>query len=274
MNNMRLMAKLDYLAHNASVKFQVRKGIEGRLRRFLRRASRGRLGTFSISLANDVYEDALIDVALRAALDPAVAYLHVDVGAFEGEWSRRIAQAYPNSSFLLIEPNPVQVDKLREDRAHNKTILHTAISDIAGDSHLFFQTRDPKGSSLLTPYEFTKQAWLQVSRTLSVPTQRLDSVLDRMTFDNLGVLKVDTQGHDLHVLRSAGDYLRPDRIPAVLVEANFRQWYQDQDSWGDVVGYLLERGYTLAQTHTRRDQFGRGLTTWADLLFLDNHLLP
>ena len=82
----------------------------------------------------------------------------------------------------------------------------------------------------------------------------------------MDVLKVDAQGCDVEVLRSAGNELRPERIQAIIVELNFRSFYVGQEPWWATVDLLIATGYSLVVMEQHFDS--DGLVHWADALFM------
>ncbi len=213
-------------------------------------------------------EDAIVGI-----LGANAAVTHIDVGACHGAWSHEMSRAFPRSSFLLIEPNPTTSAKLQAATGPMDRVVNAAISMTDHGKVQFFQTVDPKGSSILRPIQTGRHAWLEVESAYTVETRRLDSLIGEFEIPKIGVLKVDTQGHDLSVLQSAGSFLGPKSIPLVLAEVNFRDWYQDQESWWELVQLLDSRGYGVAQIHERREDFGSGLVQWADMLFASKEAL-
>ena len=66
------------------------------------------------------------------------------------------------------------------------------------------------------------------------------------------MLKVDTQGHDLAVLRGCGDRLRAFRV--VVLEASNRAIYEDIPQLMDYLSFMQSHGFELTGTFPiRRD---------------------
>jgi hypothetical protein len=56
-------------------------------------------------------------------------------------------------------------------------------------------------------------------------------------------LKMDTQGHDLHVIRGASQSL--NEIVGVQSEMSFKSLYKDVPDYQTVIGLLEEKGFSL-----------------------------
>ena len=232
-----------------------------------------RLETFHVGRvflegASDRWDTRRIERRIGRILEPGGRYLHIDVGAFAGDWSKGMAQRFPRSRSLMIEANPFSAgalsDRLTEFPSGSR-VLAVAVTEREGDVVDLHVTRNPVGTSLRTPRQGQIHEWTHVSETVRVQGRRLDSILQELGDVRFGVLKVDAQGADLEVLHSVGHYLNPSEIPAVVVELNFRDFYQEQDEWWKCVDYLQSCGFSMVEAEFHRDAVGE--VHWADALF-------
>jgi hypothetical protein len=124
------------------------------------------------------------------------------------------------------------------------------------------------GSSLLAPLEGKTSQWLTPKEVVDVHSVRLDTFLRSRELNKIALLKTDAQGLDGQVVESAGEFLQPDVIQAILVEMNFHTFYEGQEPFFDVIKTICERGYFLAEVfrHYNRVEW----LWWADVLFLPN----
>jgi FkbM family methyltransferase len=133
----------------------------------------------------------------------------VDIGANVGLYSSilsRFANAFPNSKFVAIEPNPQTAKRLRESvRNAAVTVLNVAISD--KESELAFQ----RG---ITSGVFKAVEPGQPGATL-VRCQKLDSL--PIPEGDL-VLKIDVEDHELQVLIGAEELLKSGRVKVVYID--------------------------------------------------------
>ncbi len=68
----------------------------------------------------------------------------------------------------------------------------------------------------------------------------VDDFLANLGQPEVNLLKIDTQGFDLEVLRGAQQSLAAGRIGAVLVELNFSKLYCDQSAATDIIRFLAD----------------------------------
>lgn len=142
-----------------------------------------------------------------------------------------------------------------------------AVSDVSGEAE-FFVSEEDVGSSLLAPLANQTSQWLTPSSrgAISVQTTRLDDWLVSRDLSHVELLKSDAQGFDGKVIESAGKFLSPDSIRAVLVELNFHGFYEGQDSFYGIIETLCKKGYFLAGMFRHYNR--AGWHWWADALFL------
>jgi FkbM family methyltransferase len=88
-------------------------------------------------------------------------------------------------------------------------------------------------------------------KTLSVPVHSLDTYADTAGLTGIDLLKIDTQGYELQILRGASRLLAGGRVESVLVEINFAPLY-DRQVWAhEVIGFLHERGLHLVDFYEK-----------------------
>jgi len=207
-------------------------------------------------------------VDLRRLLNGRQEPVVFDVGANTGEFAQHILSLGPVRLFSF-EPVPsafIVLETLLAGEPHAKA-YRLAVDEVPGDVEMFV-TKSTIGSSLLPPVPGQSSEWMQVASTEQVAAVRLDSIIEELGIDRLDLLKVDTQGTDERVIRSAGRYLRPDFIGAILVEIHFHAFYNGQGRVSTLIDLLEDSGYFLGgiYRHYNRENW----LWWIDALFLPN----
>ena len=172
----------------------------------------------------------------EAILEPVLRHLlgrdgvYVDAGAHVGRWAVRLAgQA---RKVIAVEPDPVTTAVLRRNIALNGLGNVTVVEAAAWDGDEMLRLEDPLG-----------RACSGTNRTLpdeagTVRGQRLDDLLAGE--DGITLVKIDTEGADLHVLRGLAGTLARCR-PAMVVERHdFLGYY----AAADLFALLGDLGYT------------------------------
>lgn len=160
----------------------------------------------------------------------------VDVGVSTGWFAIPIAKA--GRKVLAFEPNKRVQERLLENCELNGVGLNLfvfAASDKEGETTFHYNRVLPLTSGGSIEYRPTPDA---LSET--VQTQRVDAVVT----DDVALMKVDVEGHELAVLRGAAGVIEQSR-PHLVLEAN------DQEHQDALAGWLAENGYTWISADAR-----------------------
>jgi FkbM family methyltransferase len=182
----------------------------------------------------------------------------IDVGAHEGETTIRFAAARADLLVYGFEPNLAVAARIM-GRLRNYVVIPMAIALKDGTAELKLTAVDA-ASSLLDMDEQVAAKWIGGAADLAVVerqmvhTMRLDTFMNRMRIQHVHFLKVDTQGADLDVVRSAGDRLADiDRIQMEVTKGE--QLYQGAARTDEVLAFMTGSGFKLVE---REDQtFGQ-----------------
>lgn len=180
----------------------------------------------------------------------------IDVGAHEGESTFPFAAVDPSLLVYAFEPNLHAAARIM-GRLRNYVVLPIAIAERDGSAVLHL-TAYEQSSSLLPADEVGLKSWVsevefRVVGSATVPTMRLDTFLDGADIRHIDFLKVDAQGLDLEVVKSAGDRLRD--IAKIQLEATTSTYRQYEGAPGKavIVEYMESMGFRLTeeevQTH-------------------------
>lgn len=167
----------------------------------------------------------------------------VDVGAFQGEWSRTVRQIWPNCRLLMVEPNvtgqPELVGIAKELDAELIGELLGAENDLTVPFNVM-----GSGSSIMPERS-------GVPRTTEQRRLRtLDSLLRNVR--GPGLLKIDAQGYELQILKGAAQVLPSFEL--VLLEIAVIEVNEGAPLLDEVVRFMKERGfvtYDIWQIHRR-----------------------
>lgn len=217
-------------------------------------------------LGNAAARHALPQIALGALLRDLLALhqpdLVVDVGANRGEFTDEIRSLGYRGPMLSIEPQGGHAATLQDRAALTDpvwTVLHAAAGDAPGRLTLK-KFADDRFSSLHTPNAAAQArfgAMLASAGQETVDIVRLDDVLAHPPFACARriLLKTDTQGHDLAVLRGAAANLA--RTGVVLSEAALVPLYDGAATPATLAALLEPHGFRsagfFAVSHDERD---------------------
>lgn len=176
----------------------------------------------------------------------------LDVGAFHGDFARLLRHIGYAGLIISFEPVATNYEIMEEARIDDtKWRIHRmALGSIRGR----FPIKVFAGTtfhSFLPPSEFGLSRFpdkLQLEGTETVPVERLDNLLDDLLkdVDNPHILlKVDTQGYDLEVIRGLGS--RVSDISALQIEMAVTPLYKEAtNSFSDALSYLEGVGFQVS----------------------------
>ncbi len=178
----------------------------------------------------------------------------IDVGAHFGENTFLSAASDPSLTVYAFEPN-FEVIARRIGILPNFVIVPMAVSEENGCGEFFVNSYAPCSSMLpLNPRgveEYRRLGLIpesldfRVIKKVAVPCTRLDTFLDSMGVGSVEFLKVDAQGADLGVVRSAGDRLADIYKITLEVSTAGVSLYNGQNSRMETIGFLGRQGFEL-----------------------------
>lgn len=146
-----------------------------------------------------------------------------DVGANTGQTSLQFLAEFPSSDIYAFEPHPTTFAHLVNSvPAGRVKTFQLALSDRT-EAASFFEYDGEDGlskiNSLTAKARFATNIRLE-PREIKVPCTTLDSFCAEHKVERIGLLKIDTEGYDLFVLKGASRLLSEGRIDFVYAEFN------------------------------------------------------
>jgi len=197
----------------------------------------------------------------------------LEVGAFKGHDTVRLATAFPHCHIYAFEPVPELFETLVEATKLYSTItsVRAAVSDHDGMMPLYVAHK-PNGkttqaSSLQKPKERLSHSPITFPEAIMVPTINLATWAAAQEIDNIDLLWLDTQGHEMTILQSIQNSLLPC-VRMIYTEVSFTEAYEGQAHADTVIKWLKNAGFTpIAQDFTNPP-------TWffGNILFVRNDL--
>jgi FkbM family methyltransferase len=164
----------------------------------------------------------------------------MDVGANVGQSSVWFSESFPEATIYAFEPFAVICNRMKELVAGQKKVhcFQTAIGKTNGKIRVA-RIKDPYyqcGQILATAAE---------SETEVVDVCRLDSFCDEHRIRQVHILKSDTEGFDLDVMRGAEVLLREGRISNILTEASIVMGDRQHTNLFELADYLRAFSFNL-----------------------------
>lgn len=184
----------------------------------------------------------------------------LDIGSCEGEDSIRYRELFPASKIIAFEPNPENIKKLEGNLMRfgvcDIDVIPIALSDVDGNAELHISSGHPteipnttewdygnKSSSLLKPSALMARFhdWLKFETTVTVRTQKLDSVLAELGIGSVDFVHMDVQGAEMMVLR--GSIRTLPYISCLWLEVGTHEIYKDQPPAAETQSFLESYGF-------------------------------
>lgn len=187
----------------------------------------------------------------------------IDVGAHHGEVTLGSAKDNPGLTIYAFEPN-LRAAAVLFGYAPNVIVIPMAVAETDGAAEFHINSLY-EASSLLPIDEDARRTWkggetLRQESVVSVPTIRLDTFLNKMGIAGVDFLKIDTQGNDLAVVRSAGKRLRDIQRITLEVDLSPHRLYQGSPSKADVLSFMQNSGFKLVSNELQSQGQEENLT--------------
>ncbi len=212
-------------------------------------------------LGRDPFEDMS---RLTGAQTGAIVF---DVGANIGQTIASFRSHFASPMIHAFEPGPSAFEQLKQrtmgtpdlrlnnlalgSRPERKVLLENAESSLS--SFL------PQGKDFCWQSDTTARAEVDVSS--------LDAYCDAGGIPRIHVLKSDTQGFDLEVLKGGSDMLRRHKVHLIFIELNWYEAYADLPRFEEVHLYLKDLGFRPVCFYNQA--FLDSRLAWLDGLYVD-----
>ena len=172
----------------------------------------------------------------------------VDIGANSGQFAKEMRVHGFKGSIFSIEPVLEAYRQLKSNSQSDERwycVERTAVAGSEGTIDMY-RTENTECSSLIQPTELLDANLNEAARVVKqkITTKRLDTIIEEYQIDPLSaLLKIDTQGTELEILRSAGRYI--SNFQLIHCELSFQELYKEQALWNEVDEYLTKHGFCL-----------------------------
>lgn len=167
----------------------------------------------------------------------------LDIGAYEGHWSLMVNQVWPRASLTMIEANEDKTSILEGVSKRLNADYHSSLLGATDGKEVEYNIMESGSSIFEESSEFARRK--QIRRL-----QRLDSLLPpSLRFD---LIKIDTQGYELEILKGAGDIFL--NAKAVILEVALIEINNGAPLLPDVINFMQENEfvtYEIVEIHRR-----------------------
>jgi FkbM family methyltransferase len=197
-----------------------------------------RLGLDLISQVNDFEKNNLLNNLISILIENKFKpQLIIDVGANHGTWVRLWKDAFPQSNFILVEPQS-WLESSFIDLLDSKTRYLPVGAGKENGTFLFTINSDRDDSSTFALS--SEEAHSRGYRQIEIPIHTLNTIVEQNGNIMPDIVKIDAEGLDIEVLEGASNLLGKTEI--FLVEASINSTFEATDI-AKVIAYMDSKGY-------------------------------
>ncbi len=198
-----------------------------------------------------------------------------DVGANIGAFSENVISRAPWARINAFEPFPAAFQVLSQLEMKNAGVLKVhnfALSDATGEKEFFINSQSVTNSLLPNASDADKYQpsdYAVPMGTIRVKLKTLDSFCEDNSISIIHLLKIDTQGADINVLKGGEKMMDGFKVCAVLVEVLFVPLYEGQGWFDEIYAWLKCKGFKLVKLYDVAHADRTKEAKWADALFVN-----
>jgi FkbM family methyltransferase len=203
----------------------------------------------------------LLDVERLAGSREAIKTIF-DVGANVGQTALLLSNRFPKARIYSFEPLAGTFEQLSQNvgKLANIVCEHCALGEETKTVDLYPKA-ESQWNTLVT--EFNVAAGQQAE---TIQVIKADEFIVRKSLSRIDLLKTDTEGFDLEVMKGASAALKECRIGIILSEVGFHPERRHHTYLPDLQAYLAQHDYELYCIYDQNQHDGR--IDYADALFV------
>ena len=149
----------------------------------------------------------------------------VDAGAHRGDYSRAVLQTNLKAQVFAFEPNPKSFARLTNIDDKRLQVYNLALGEQEDEVTLYDGAEDDGSSHATLLQDVAEAEHGSRLATHKVRQVRLDRMLESLSITHVHLLKVDTEGTELVVIRGCGRFVETAQIDLIQFEFNTMQVY-------------------------------------------------
>jgi len=205
--------------------------------------------------------DAYADMRKLVATDRPLVF---DVGANRGQTIEQFRNAFARPVIHAFEPGRGTFADLQRLTAGISDLhLNNVALGARAESRPFFHSEPDNMSSFL---EQSADGWGEITDRYPVEIITVDDYCAARGIEHIDILKSDTQGFDLDVIKGARHTIDRHAIHLIFMEITFSDMYKGLPRFDEIYAFLSDCRFALVSFYDFYYQHGRA--GWTDALFM------
>jgi FkbM family methyltransferase len=161
----------------------------------------------------------------------------VDIGAYEGGWTKDFLEVYPQSNILMIEAQQKKEPILKALKTNNSNIDY-AIALVSSDDNLEVNFLENETASHINSTQSTGTDTSNIVKTKSLVT-----ILSEKKMPSPDFLKLDVQGHEIEVLKGCLNVLA--KVEICLLEVTLIKLGDNDVLFTELNNFMDKQGFQV-----------------------------
>jgi FkbM family methyltransferase len=213
----------------------------------------------STELGADPYYD------MRALTNNRERLICFDVGANVGQTIGYLRNSLRRPVIHSFEPGCEAFDELAR-RCSGIPDVH--LNNFALGSHrTMLELNEHTHTDLSSFLELGTDGRGTVKQKITVEVRTVDDYCADRDIRQIDILKSDTQGFDLEVIKGAGNLIGQHRVQLIFLEITFSEMYKGLPRLDEIYRFLTDRGFALVTFY--KFYYKNGQAGWTDAMFVD-----
>ena len=193
----------------------------------------------------------------------------IDVGAHEGNFIIDILKKIPNMKVISFEPvnSSFNILNKNSEKYNNWKTYPYALGNIDQKTEINISDYSEANSFLTITNELINfRPELKIKDKEVIQCKKLDNFFDEIkVYEKPIMLKIDTQGYDLEVLKGAKETLKI--IDFLFIEASTAKVYENQPLFSDIINFVEKENFKVWSVDRLMGNRKTGQTFQVDILF-------
>lgn len=169
-----------------------------------------------------------------------------DVGCNRAQSTIFYFNLFKDAKITAFEPSTDLYNELKKMKFPENRFIINNVALGSEKKQLEFNNYNKTGFNSFLEVDKNKENrfgdYLRVMNKEVVEVNTLDNYVNKMNIDCIDLLKIDTQGFDLEVLKGAEQSLKTGKVYAIYIEMNFVRLYKEQAAASSIFIFLESLG--------------------------------